>query len=250
MKKIYITVCLVVLSACNAQTDQKTGELKLDNEKARLGYAAGVLTDMSAFKNTVTEYREALLTGINDGLDGVETRLGDEDAAHAAEQIANTLKEKQKADFKKLQAKNKIEGDKFLLDHAKKKGVIVTESGLQYEIIKAGNGAKPGFTDDVRVLYDGKLIDGTNFNPYHKPDEVAKFALDSVIKGWAEALQLMSVGSKYRFILPPALAFGESGGGSNIPPNAVMIFDIELLAIEKHKSKIQKSGNYTLEIER
>jgi len=238
-----------MLLACNQQMDKKADHRIFDNDRARLGYALGVLTDIDAIEE-VHENRAALVAGIYDGLSGVKSRLGKEDAAKAAKEIARIKKEKALADFKKLQAKNKIEGDAFLHEHAKKKGVQVTASGLQYEVLKQGEGEKPGPSDKVTVLYSGKLMDGTVFNPYHKPEEPASFTLDNVIKGWAEGVQLMSVGSKYRFVLPPALAFGESGAGANIPPNAVMVFEIELLDIKKDMAVIKKSGDYTLEIER
>jgi FKBP-type peptidyl-prolyl cis-trans isomerase FklB len=139
--------------------------------------------------------------------------------------------------IKKLEVQykeNKEEGEKFLAENAKKEGVLTTESGLQYEIIKAGNtkGNYPSETDKVRVHYHGTLIDGTVFDSSVERGEPTEFGLNQVIKGWTEGLQLMPVGAKYRFYIPQELAYGPRMQGS-IKPFSVLIFDVELLAIVK-----------------
>ena len=131
-----------------------------------------------------------------------------------------------------MSAKAKEEGEKFLAENAKREGVKVTASGLQYEVLEATIGQKPKATDTVRVHYEGTLIDGTVFDSSYKRGESIAFPLNGVIKGWTEGLQLMSVGSKYKFFIPYQLAYGEHGAGASIPPYAALIFTVELLGIE------------------
>ena len=126
----------------------------------------------------------------------------------------------------------KAAGEKFLAENAKREGVKTTESGLQYEVLEATLGQKPKATDTVRVHYEGTLIDGTVFDSSYKRGESIAFPLNGVIKGWTEGLQLMSVGSKYKFFIPYQLAYGERGAGGSIPPYAALIFTVELLGIE------------------
>ncbi|MDX8411519.1 MAG: FKBP-type peptidyl-prolyl cis-trans isomerase [Mariprofundaceae bacterium] len=122
-------------------------------------------------------------------------------------------------------------GAEFLAANKKKSGVIETASGLQYLIIRQGDGAKPKTTDVVRVHYQGNLIDGTKFDSSYDRGQPAEFPLNQVIRGWTEGLQLMSVGSKFRFFIPPDLAYGKRGAGRLIGPNATLVFDVELLGI-------------------
>ncbi len=131
-----------------------------------------------------------------------------------------------------MSAKAKEEGEKFLAENAKREGVKTTASGLQYEVLEATLGQKPKATDSVRVHYEGTLIDGTVFDSSYKRGESIAFPLNGVIKGWTEGLQLMSVGSKYKFFIPYQLAYGERGAGASIPPYAALIFTVELLGIE------------------
>ena len=126
----------------------------------------------------------------------------------------------------------KAAGEKFLAENAKREGVKTTASGLQYEVLEATLGQKPKATDTVKVHYEGTLIDGTVFDSSYKRGESIAFPLNGVIKGWTEGLQLMSIGSKYKFFIPYQLAYGERGAGGSIPPYAALIFTVELLGIE------------------
>ena len=138
--------------------------------------------------------------------------------------------------FKELEAKvagqAKEEGEAFLAENAKREGVIVTGSGLQYEVLTAAEGKKPKATDKVKVHYEGTLIDGTVFDSSYRRGEAISFGLNQVIAGWTEGVQLMSVGAKYKFFIPYNLAYGERGAGAQIPPYAALIFTVELLGIE------------------
>lgn len=123
-------------------------------------------------------------------------------------------------------------GENFLAENAKREGVKVTETGLQYEVLTPALGIKPTPTDTVTCHYEGRLIDGTVFDSSYRRGEPASFPLQGVIRGWTEGLQLMSIGSKFRFFIPFDLAYGAQGAGSSIPPYAALIFDVELIGIE------------------
>ena len=123
-------------------------------------------------------------------------------------------------------------GENFLAENAKREGVKVTETGLQYEVLTPALGIKPTPTDTVTCHYEGRLIDGTVFDSSYRRGEPASFPLQGVIRGWTEGLQLMSIGSKYRFFIPFDLAYGAQGAGGSIPPYAALIFDVELIGIE------------------
>jgi FKBP-type peptidyl-prolyl cis-trans isomerase FklB len=125
----------------------------------------------------------------------------------------------------------KEEGAKFLAENAKKEGVIVTKSGLQYEVLTEGTGKQPKATDTVRCHYEGRLLDGTIFDSSYKRNAPADFGLQQVIAGWTEGVQLMAEGAKYRFYIPYMLAYGEGGAGASIPPFATLIFDVELIKV-------------------
>lgn len=131
------------------------------------------------------------------------------------------------------QAKNaKAEGENFLDENGKKEGVVVLPSGLQYQVLREGNGNKPSATDQVECHYEGTLINGQVFDSSYKRGQTATFGLNQVIKGWTEGLQLMQEGAKYRFFIPYHLAYGAQGAGQNIPPYATLIFDVELVKVK------------------
>ena len=146
-----------------------------------------------------------------------------------AQEVLNTFFAELEA---KVAGKAKAEGEAFLAENAKREGVIVTGSGLQYEVLTAAEGKKPKATDKVKVHYEGTLIDGTVFDSSYRRGEAISFGLNQVIKGWTEGVQLMSVGAKYKFFIPYKLAYGERGAGAQIPPYAALIFTVELLGIE------------------
>jgi len=177
--------------------------------------------------------KELLLQGIKDAYDGVQPALTSEEMVTVQKEFAVKMQERQKAEMAVMQAKNKAAGDAYLEENKKKEGVIVTESGLQYEVIVQGEGEKPKVTDKVKVDYVGKLIDGREFDSSIKRGEPAVFNVEQVIKGWSEALQLMNVGSKLRLVIPSDIAYGEQGAAPTIQPNSVLIFEVELISIEK-----------------
>jgi FKBP-type peptidyl-prolyl cis-trans isomerase FklB len=170
---------------------------------------------------------EAVLSGLADSLNHVEMPITEEDMEAAFEQV----RERIKAQHAAAGAGQSAEGEAFLADNAKREGVTITASGLQYEILTEGDGSKPSSASTVRTHYHGTLIDGTVFDSSYERGEPAEFPVNGVIAGWTEALQMMGVGSKWRLFLPHELAYGERGAGGDIRPYAALVFDVELLDI-------------------
>lgn len=169
----------------------------------------------------------AITAGIEDAIGGKEPRRSEADLQAAF----GKMQERMRAASAQASAGNEAAAKAYLETNAKKPGVKVTASGLQYEVLKAGTGAKPKKTDTVQVHYHGTLIDGTVFDSSVKRGQPATFPVSGVISGWVEALQLMSVGDKWKLTIPPALGYGQQGSGQ-IPPGAALVFEVELLAIK------------------
>ena len=192
----------------------------------KISYALGLSMGQNLMGSGVEKLNyQDLAAGIEDVLTHQQPKISYQEA----QQVLNTF-------FQELEQKiagaAKEAGEKFLAENAKREGVKVTESGLQYEILEPSLGQKPKATDTVRVHYEGTLIDGTVVDSSYKRGESITFPLNGVIKGWTEGLQLMSIGSKYKFFIPYQLAYGERGAGASIPPYAALIFTVELLGIE------------------
>jgi FKBP-type peptidyl-prolyl cis-trans isomerase len=171
----------------------------------------------------------ALTEGIKSGLAGEKPKFTQEELMAAMQAFENSMREKEAARGNEA----KTAGVKFLADNSKKKGITTTASGLQYEVIKAGDGPKPAATDRVNVHYHGTLLDGKVFDSSVERGQPITFGVQEVIKGWTEALQLMPVGSKWRIYIPSDLAYGEQGAGGDIGPNEALVFEVELLGIVK-----------------
>lgn len=182
--------------------------------------------------NTEIDY-SALLWGIQDILKDREHLLSDSALMEIKQEFNREMQSKHMAKMKTDGEKNTKGGETFLAENKKKKGVITTASGLQYSVIKEGNGPKPTPTDVVKVHYAGTLIDGKEFDSSIKRGQPVEFPVNGVIPGWTEALQLMKTGSKYKLVIPPALGYGDRGAGPDIGPNAVLVFEVELLDIVK-----------------
>ena len=168
---------------------------------------------------------------IRDVLEGKELKVQHREA----QQLVNDYFQKQEQQMRAQQAEKgkaaKVEGEKYLAENAKKEGVITTPSGLQYQVLREGNGKRPTAKDTVKCHYEGFLIDGTVFDSSVQRGEPATFGLQQVIAGWTEGLQLMQEGGKYRFFIPYRLAYGEGGAGQLIPPYSALIFDVELIEV-------------------
>lgn len=226
---VIILAASVVLAACQ-KNSSKTVTLTNENDSA--SYALGVLIgqnnkqNLDASPGTKDLNVDILITAFEKQLKGEESQM---DAAKA-----NTMIQKffEKVSTKEA-AKNAEEGKAFLEQNKTKEGVITTASGLQYEILKAGEGPKPTAEQNVKCHYHGTLINGTVFDSSVDRGEPATFNVSQVIPGWTEALQLMPVGSKWKLYIPGELAYGERGAGKDIGPNTTLIFEVELLEIVK-----------------
>jgi FKBP-type peptidyl-prolyl cis-trans isomerase len=176
--------------------------------------------------------------GMRDALSGAKPAMTDEEVRTTLTELRTQLQQKQATLTKEASDKNKQIGDAFLAANKSKEGVTTLPSGLQYKILKDGDGKKPAASDTVVCNYRGTLIDGTEFDSSTKHGGPATFPVSGVIKGWTEALQLMSVGSKWQLFIPADLAYGDRGAGGNIGPGATLIFEVELVSIQD-KDKAQ-----------
>ena len=168
---------------------------------------------------------------ITDVLEDNQLQVSHQEGQQIVNAFFRELEQKQNAAKAAAGKAAKEEGAKFLAENAKKEGVIVTKSGLQYEVLTEGTGKQPKATDTVRCHYEGRLLDGTIFESSYKRNAPADFGLQQVIAGWTEGVQLMSEGAKFRFYIPYMLAYGEGGAGASIPPFATLIFDVELIKV-------------------
>ncbi len=230
---LLITLALSLSALSCGSKGNQPKNLELKDPSAKFSYALG-LEIGSSLKQLNTDIDiDVFSRGIEDRLKDREPLLTPKEAAQVRDEFFSKMREARAQKAKDLAEKNLKEGTSFLTENKKKKGVVTTASGLQYIVLRQGDGPKPKLTDQVTVNYRGTLLDGTEFDSSYKRGEPATFPLKGVIPGWTEALQLMNVGSKYRLFIPPNLAYGESGAGNVIGPNATLIFEVELLGIKK-----------------
>jgi FKBP-type peptidyl-prolyl cis-trans isomerase FklB len=174
---------------------------------------------------------EDFAQSIKDVLAGNELKVSHREAQQIVQEYFQKQEEKMRAEQAEKGKAARVEGEKYLAENAKKEGVKTLPSGLQYQVLREGNGKKPTAKDSVKCHYEGFLIDGTVFDSSVQRGEPAVFGLQQVIAGWTEGLQLMQEGAKYRFFIPYRLAYGEGGAGQLIPPYAALIFDVELIEV-------------------
>ncbi|MFH1090134.1 MAG: FKBP-type peptidyl-prolyl cis-trans isomerase [Pseudomonadota bacterium] len=206
-------------------TDQK------DKESYSLGYQFG----QSLKKQKVDISLEVYLSGIRDALEEKEPRMKPEEILSTISNLRQRLIAAQNKLKNEQAAKNLEESKTFLAENAKKEGVIALPSGLQYKILDKGEGRQPEASDTVTVQYRGSIINGAEFDSSYQRGKPETFQLNRVIAGWKEALSLMKEGAKWQLFIPPELAYGKQGQGSRIPPNAALIFEVELLKIASKK---------------
>ena len=198
----------------------------------KVSYALGIgigrqLSQMGAADLNIDDFAQA----IKDVIAG-DLKLGDAEAQQIVQEFFAKQEEKQKAEAAEKGKAAKQYGEKFLAENGKKEGVITTASGLQYQVLREGNGQSPKATDTVECHYEGTLIDGTKFDSSYDRGQTATFPLNQVIAGWTEGLQLMKEGGKYRFFIPYELGYGERGAGASIPPFSTLVFDVELVSVK------------------
>ncbi len=218
------------LSTCTSD-NQEPAKIELVTNQDKLSYAFG-MNIAESLQPMVADIRvEILLRGLQDVLAQREPLMTYEQASAVISEYSDRRRAEGEKERRATGEKNLQDGQAFLAENAKVEGVITTASGLQYQVMQEGTGPKPKVTDRVRVHYKGTLIDGKVFDSSYDRNEPAVFELNRVIRGWVEGVQLMSVGSKYKFFIPSELAYGESGP-PGIGPNAVLVFEVELLGIE------------------
>lgn len=202
-------------------------------EMDKLSYALGLgigrqLAQLGATGLSIDDFGQA----IKDVIGHAPLKLGDAEAQQLVQQFFAEQEARQRAEAEAKGQTARQEGEAFLAANAKKDGVVTLPSGLQYQVLRPGNGRKPKATDQVECHYEGTLIDGTKFDSSYDRGQTATFPLNQVIAGWTEGLQLMQEGAKYRFFIPYQLGYGANGAGNAIPPYAALIFDVELVAVK------------------
>ena len=233
LRFLAVLLILTYLLGCAPEEASSASEVKLDTPKNRISYTIGVNIGQDFKSQQMDIDPDALLMGLKDTLSGKELQLTEDEMAQEVQNFQEEMQAKLIAEREEQAVKNKAEGEAFLAENAKQEGVVVTESGLQYKVVEPGDGDSPGPADVATVHYRGTLIDGTQFDSSYDRGQPASFPVGGVIPGWTEALQLMKPGAKWQLFIPAELAYGERGAGQDIGPNATLLFDVELLSVEK-----------------
>lgn len=226
MKKILIVLLVLFFVVGTAYAEDL---FKTKQEK--IGYAIGMNIGTNMLQQKLDVDADQLAAGLQAVLKGEKTVLTQEEMGQILTAYQQEMQMKQMAEMAAEAAKNEKLAQEYLENNSKQDGVVTLESGLQYKIIKAGTGASPKAESKVQVHYRGTLLDGTEFDSSYKRGEPASFPVNGVIPGWTEALQLMKEGAKWQLVIPASLAYAERGAPPMIPPNATLIFDVELLKI-------------------
>jgi FKBP-type peptidyl-prolyl cis-trans isomerase FklB len=227
--KIFLGMALTVMFMTTGA--YSADEVALKTQKDKVSYSMGLNLGNSLMRQPFEVDVDLFMTGFTDAVKKRKPLMTDQEMRETEIAFQKEMGEKQAQMLKAAAEKNKKEGEAFLAENKKKEGVKVLPSGLQYKVIKEGTGAIPKATDSATVNYNGTLINGTEFDSSYKRGQPATFQVNGVIKGWTEALQLMKAGSKWQLFVPSDLAYGEKGAGPQIGPNAVLIFEVELLSI-------------------
>ena len=236
-RKVFAVATLAtVLAACDSKEAAAPAEVKLDSEMQKVSYSFGVDLGKRIGQNMDLDVT-AFSAGVSDGIEGGDMQMSEEDMMATLQGYQQKKMAEMQAEAEKDAEENRKASEAFLAENAKKDGVGVLDSGLQYKVIDAGDGAKPSADDVVEVHYRGTLIDGTEFDSSYARGESITFPVNGVIAGWTEALQLMPVGSKWELYIPSDLAYGPGGTQGAIGPNQALIFEVELLAIEEQSGE-------------
>jgi FKBP-type peptidyl-prolyl cis-trans isomerase len=220
--KFFLTVslCALVFGGCKGENKNPSGASAAGFDKDT-SYALGMNMGSNFKENGILLDLNEFFQGFKDAMGGGKTRLSAEEGEAKIQQAFMAMQEKGNEQLKQAETD-------FLAANSKNPGVTITSSGLQYEVLREGSGEKPSGADTVKVNYRGTLTNGTEFDS-SPPGQPVEFVLDEVIPGWTEGIQLMNVGSKYKFYIPSELAYGPYGAGSTIPPYSTLIFEVELL---------------------
>ncbi len=213
------------------------------SDKEKVSYVIGTLVAKDMKNQGVDLNTDLFMKGFKDAFSGAKLAVSDKEAEDVMNAFRGEMVAKKQATMKKVGDENKKKEEAFLSENKKKEGVHTLASGLQYKVLREGSGGKPTLYDKVTVNYRGTLLDGTEFDSSYKRNQPATFAVNSVIPGWSEALQLMKTGSKWQLFIPAKLAYGEAGAGGVIPPNATLTFEVELLNLGNPAAKAPQTGN-------
>lgn len=243
-KPTAIALVTVAMFGCQQEAVKEEKAPVLETQEQKQAYALGASVGMYLTRNLEAQEKfgvnldkETLVQGFIESLDN-KSRIEKEEVQTLLVALDATVKEKQQEKMK-LDAENSLaEGQKYLEENGNKEGVTTTESGLQYEVMVAAEGDKPAATDTVKVHYHGTFLNGDIFDSSVDRGEPATFPLNGVIRGWTEGVQLMSVGSKFKFTIPADLAYGPNGNPPRIPGNSVLVFEVELLEIQKAEEPV------------
>ena len=227
MKKILVVLVGLAVVACPALAEE---QFKTNQEK--VGYAIGMNIGKNMMAQNVDVDPDQVAAGLKAAFKGEETLLSEEEMGQVLMAFQQEMQMKQMAEMAAEAAKNQQVADDFLAANAKKEGVVALDSGLQYKVLSSGEGATPTAESTVEVHYRGTLVDGTEFDSSYERGEPVSFPVNGVIPGWTEALQLMKEGDKWQLVIPPQLAYAERGAPPVIPPNAALVFEVELLKVQ------------------
>jgi FKBP-type peptidyl-prolyl cis-trans isomerase FklB len=228
---LIVLIILMISVAVYGESNEETTESPLVTEEDKLSYAIGLNLAGAIKMQGIDVDVDLVMKGFADGISDKEPLLTNDEIRQVFNAMQEKMRAKQVEQLQKLSEKNRVDGEAFLADNKDKEGVVTLPSGLQYKELQTGDGPSPKDSDIVTVHYRGTLIDGTEFDSSYKRGEPATFPLNGVIRGWTEAVQLMKVGAKWQLFIPSDLAYGANGAGQVIGPNAVLIFEVELLGI-------------------
>jgi FKBP-type peptidyl-prolyl cis-trans isomerase FklB len=229
MKLVAIAAMGLAMSTAMAANDAVT----LNSDMDKLSYSIGADLGKNFKKQNIEISPDAMAKGLKDGMSGSNLMLTEEQMKESMNKFQKDLMAKRDAEFNKIAESNKTKSEAFLNQNKTKEGVVVLPSGLQYKIVQAGTGAKPGKEDTVTVDYTGTLVDGQVFDSSEKTGKPATFKVSQVIPGWTEILQLMPAGSTWEVFVPASLAYGSRSAGGPIGPNQALVFKIHLIDVKK-----------------
>lgn len=240
MRTILAIALCIVLTSCQNHAQNKAA---LKSQTDSVSYAIGMQIGENFRQQDIDVNLDLLKAGMQNAIDDTNYAITKEEAQQVMQRFSQQMQQKQMEKQKAEGEKNLAEGKKFLAENAKKEGVKTTASGLQYKVIKMGDGPKPTADDKVVCDYKGTTINGKVFDSSYKRGKPATFPVNGVIKGWTEALEMMPVGSKWELYVPADLAYGERGAGPDIGPNSTLIFEVELHKIEPKEASKSGSAN-------
>jgi FKBP-type peptidyl-prolyl cis-trans isomerase FklB len=229
MKYFLITLLSVAFLFSVCYADER---LDLKDQKDKESYSLGYQFGQNLKSQGVEINLDIYTSGIRDALGGKDSLMSQEEIRATIEELQKRVMAARQKELKEKAEKNLSESKAFLEENKKKEGIKTLPSGLQYKILVEGSGKTPKSTDTITVHYRGTLINGSEFDSSYKKGQPSTFQVKSVIRGWSEALQLMKGGSRWQLFIPPELAYGESAGGGQIPPNSTLIFEVELISVK------------------